>query len=209
MSMAVSDQSNVEVPGWASTDDVVLIVEKARDGHRRSFEELISLFQQEIFRMIFNRTRSRLDAEDLTQEVFLRAFKNIHKLENGNRFRSWLFGIAINCVRDFHRKRRFFSFFEGSREDIGKEQDNRVSSDVPLDRLINKEFWMHIKAMSNRFSRLEGEVFFLRYMDHLSIKEISQALNKNESTIKTHLYRSLKKFREDKALIGMLQGAMQ
>jgi RNA polymerase sigma-70 factor, ECF subfamily len=208
--MMDSDRQDIGTPGVVFSNDVVSIAKKAIEGHRASFEELINIFQGEIFRMIFYRTRSRFDAEDLTQEVFLKAFKNIHILKNADRFRSWLFGIAVNCVRDFHRKKQFLGFFEAfSRDSSQEEQNNEKSPDTPPDHLMNKEFWQHVKNLSSRLSSLEREVFFLRFMDHLSIKEISHALNKNESTVKTHLYRSLSKFKEDSELVGMLEGEIR
>ena len=205
MAMTVTD-----CPGTLKTDtpdEMLVMVERAREGHRSSFEQLIGIFQDEIFHMIFYRIRSRSDAEDLTQDVCLRAYKNIHRLKNGDRFRSWLFGIAVNLVHDFHRKRQFLRFFTDFHEEINRdEQKTEKTSDNPADRLLNKEFWSHVSNMSSKLCRMEKEVFFLRFMDHLSIKEISQALNKSESTVKTHLYRALKKFKEDDALIEMLQG---
>ena len=203
-----SDEPDAKVLGGNfPSGNLIFIIERAREGHRRSFEELISLFQGEIFRMIYYRTRSRLDSEDLAQEVFIRAFKNIHKLKNAESFRSWLYGIAINCVRDFHRKWQFRRFFERVGEgSMQEEQDHQLGPDSPQAHLLNKEFWQNIKQMSARFSKMEREVFFLRFMDHLSIKEISNALQRDESTIKTYMYRSLKKFREDKSLLSILQG---
>ncbi len=207
--MVDSNWQNTGNPEKVHPSDVALIVEKAREGHRGSFEKLVEISQEEIFRMIYYRTRSHVDAEDLTQEVYLRAFKNIYRLKNGDRFRSWLFGIAVNCVHDFHRKKRFLSLFQAfSGEDSQEEHNNEKGPDTPPDHLMNKEFWQHVKNMSTRFSSMEREVFFLRFMDHLSIKEISQALNKNESTVKTYLYRSLRKFKDNDELVEMLQGGI-
>ncbi|MDR3630641.1 MAG: RNA polymerase sigma factor [Desulfocapsaceae bacterium] len=207
--MLDSDQQNDCILEAASGNDVIMIVEKAREGNREAFERLVGIFQDEVFRMIYYRTRSRFDAEDLTQEVCLRAYKNIRRLKDGDRFRSWLFGIAVNCVHDFHRKRQFFSLFDIFGGDNTAEKESDGPDSTPTVRLENTEFWQHINTLSSRLSRLEREVFFLRFMDHLSIKEISQALNKNESTVKTHLYRALKKFKEDSALIEMIQGGLE
>jgi RNA polymerase sigma-70 factor (ECF subfamily) len=190
----------------ASADAVIFLVEGAQKGNKASFERLIAMFQDEIFRMIYYRTRSLLDAEDLTQDVCIRAYKNIHRLAKSDRFRAWIFGIAINRVRDFYRKRQFLRFFGDSRDENTLDSlEAQPSQHSPAERLYNKEFWRHIHNLSETLSPMEKEVFFLRFMDHLNIKEISQALGKNESTIKTHLYRALKKFKENDVLIEMLQ----
>lgn len=188
-----------------SSEKTAALVERAKTGDNQSLGELIGIFQAEIFRMIFYRIRSRMDAEDLTQEVFLRAYKKIHQLQDASSFRSWLFGIAVNCVRDFHRKRKLFILFEDD-DKAGKEE--QFDGDVALKNLLKKEFWKRITKLSFRFSGREREVFFLRFMDHLSIREITQALGKNESTIKTHLYRAIKKFKEDEETMRMIEGGI-
>jgi RNA polymerase sigma-70 factor (ECF subfamily) len=70
---------------------------------------------------------------------------------------------------------------------------------------MREDFWKQVRLLLDKLSRLEREVFLLRFMDHLSIREISQIMEKSESTVKTHLYRALKKFKNDTALIQLLQ----
>ena len=60
-----------------------------------------------------------------------------------------------------------------------------------------------------KLSRWEREVFLLKYLDQLTIREISQVLNKSESTVKTHLYRWVEKFKKSQESIQMLQGEVQ
>ena len=69
---------------------------------------------------------------------------------------------------------------------------------------MRQDFWNKMRLLLDRLSHLEREVFLLRFMDHLSIREISQVMKKSESTVKTHLYRALKKFKKDTSLIQML-----
>jgi RNA polymerase sigma-70 factor (ECF subfamily) len=203
MSRTIEKQDQAQVQGA----QLASLVEEARAGSRRAFEQLMGLFQEDIFRMTYYRTRSSMDAEDLTQEVFTQAYKNISRLKAVDRFRSWLFQIAMNRIRDFNRKRRFrnlFGAFGDTRETAEKPAE---AGDQPeaLDNLMAKDFWKQIELFLNKLSRMEREVFSLRFMDHLSIKEISQTLGKSESTVKTHLYRSISKFRADHSMHQLLQ----
>lgn len=186
---------------------VTSLVERARDGDGSAFEELVDLFQEAIFRMVYYRTRSRMDAEDLTQEIFIRAFENLSKLRDLERFRTWLFRMAINRVRDFYRKKRVLGFFRTVEDDTDADLADVKIQDDPgaLDHIIRQEFWQQVKSFSNMLSRLEREVFFLRFMDHLNIREIAQVMDKSESTVKTHLYRGLKKFKENSTLLQLLE----
>lgn len=187
--------------------DVAALVEQARAGSRTAFEQLVGMFQGDIFRMAYYRTRSSMDAEDLTQEIFMQAFKNLSRLKTAERFRSWLFKIALNRVRDFNRKKRFRALFSTLDDSDKVDRSYGETRDHPdaLDSLMVKDFWKQIGLFIDKLSRMEREVFMLRFMDHLSIKEISQVLRKSESTIKTHLYRSIQKFKREHSIRQLLQ----
>jgi RNA polymerase sigma-70 factor (ECF subfamily) len=179
-------------------DWIVELVEASRTGDQTAFHRLVDHFQPEIFRMLYYRTRSRPDAEDLTQDVFLRAFKHLARLQSPQVFRSWLYRIAVNRVNDHFRKKRFRALFGGPSiddETFLETEEMAVPAQAP-EALARKEFWKQVENMLDALSNTEREVFLLRFFDQLSIKEITAALGKNESTVKTHLYRSLKKIKD-------------
>ncbi|MDY6837402.1 MAG: RNA polymerase sigma factor [Thermodesulfobacteriota bacterium] len=203
------DQAQSQPPLAGNGVQVTSLVKLARDGDRAAFGRLVELFQEPIFRMVYYRTRSRMDAEDLTQDIFVKAFKSLAKLRDLERFRPWLFRMAVNRVTDFYRKKRLLAIFktrdhdsEADPKDVEAQQDPSA-----LDDVIKEEFWKLVTSFSNTLSRREKEVFFLRFMDHLSIREIAQVLDKSESAVKTHLYRGLKKFKEDASLLQLLEAS--
>lgn len=205
MSQTAQKQYHARAPGTGS--QVTSLVKEARAGSRTAFEQLVDLFQEDIFRMVFYRTRSAMDAEDLAQDIFMQAFKNLSGLKAVDRFRSWLFSIALNRVRDFYRKKRFralFGVFDDSDEVAQSYAENNDHPDA-LGNLMIKDFWKQIGLLLDKLSRMEREVFLLRFMDHLSIKEISQVLEKSESTVKTHLYRALQKLKREYSILQLLQ----
>lgn len=200
------EQGSLSQPGGASL--VSRLVERARTGDRDAFEELIALHHNEIYRLVFFRTRSRMDSEDLTQEIFFSAFRYLPQLKESDRFRPWLYRIAVNRVRDFHRKRKFLAFFGFSdeRAEVDPADIETHADPGALDKVLKNEFWHHVKELSKRFSPMEREVFSLRFNEHLNLREIAQVLKKSESAVKTHLYRAIKKFKEDSALNDFLEG---
>ena len=189
--------------------EISRLAAEAREGNRFAFQQLAERLEPRIFRMIYYRTRSREDAEDICQEVLLTAFRNIKKLKQPERFEGWLFRIAVNRVKDYHRRQKFRSLFsvlhDSDSEDKGEPPAER-STDT-MDAIVRKEFWQNVQAMLSRLSKMEREVFILRFLDDLGIKEIAHALNKSESTIKTHLYRALGKFKNDAAFRAFLKEA--
>jgi len=143
-----------------------------------------------------------MDAEDLTQETFIKMSKNINRLKDPSRFKAWLYSIALNLVRDFHRKKKLMSIFATTTAD----EDNglRGEQNNALENIMAKEFWHQFYRLTEQLSRKEREVFILRYVDQLGIREIAETLKNNESTVKTHLYRALKKFKHAPGLRSLL-----
>ncbi len=187
---------------------LALLVVKAQQGNGKAFEQLFARFQKEVYRMVYYRTRLQQDAEDLTQEVFIRAYKKISSLKEAGRFRTWLFSIAYNRIRDFYRKKRIQNFFSLSalEEDalVGYSSHDRENPG-PIQNLIKQDFWKQVEKFLERLSKMEREVFLLRFLDQLMITEISRVLKKSESTVKTHLYRALVKFKKASSIIEHLQ----
>jgi RNA polymerase sigma-70 factor, ECF subfamily len=181
--------------------DVSRLAAEARDGNRFAFQQLVTQLEPRVFRMIFYRTRSREDAEDICQDVFLQAYRSLKKLKEPERFASWLFRIAVNRVNDHHRRQKFRSLFS-----VLHDTDGESEADPPaeresdtMDAIVRKEFWQKVETMLTRLSKMEKEVFLLRFLDDLGLKEIAEVLHKSESTVKTHLYRALGKFKNDQA----------
>jgi len=206
--MAPSDKTTTTIETAAQ---LVALVERARDGNRASLAQLADRFQEDIFRMVYYRVRSRTDAEDITQDVFLKAFQKISGIQEPAKFRAWLFSITLNRIRDFQRKKRFRSLFKAEVENIDAHTPDPGDTEQAdaLDRVLKKDFWRQIGLILNKLSTMEKEVFLLRFFDHFSINEIAGLLKKNESTVKTHLYRALAKFKKEPAMRRMLNEVNQ
>lgn len=159
--------------------------------------------------MIFYRTRSRQDAEDICQDVFLQAYRSLKKLKQPARFESWLFRIAVNRVKDHHRRQKFRSLFSVLHDTDSEEQAEPAAerNTDTMDAIVRKEFWQKVQIMLRQLSKMEREVFLLRFLDDLGIKEIAEVLDKSESTVKTHLYRALRKFKNDDAFRAFIKEA--
>lgn len=177
---------------------IAALAEKARDGNRMSFQELVGMFQEDIYRLAYYRTYSQMDAEDITQEVFVQAYRKLKSLNDSGRFRAWLYSIAVNRCNDFLRKRKFLSLLQlrSAREQEFMETGNDMSANYN-ETIAREKFWEQVRSVLGKLSSMEREVFTLRFMDHRNINEIAEILDKSESTVKTHLYRALNKLRQD------------
>ena len=183
-------------------DRLSALAEEAKNGNREAAERLVVLLHKEVFRMIYYRTFSREDAEDLTQEVFIKMFRSIKKLESPEKIRPWLFSIALNRVRDFKRWKSIETLFGRRHGGLDTLRDDKH----PGENMERAEVLRSIHRFTEFLPKGEREIFMLRFIDSLGIAEISATLNKNESTVKTQLYRAMKKFKDDPQMGDMVKG---
>jgi RNA polymerase sigma-70 factor (ECF subfamily) len=171
--MPMSDQEKHTNNAMGTASQVTALVNHARAGNKSAFEQLVDLFHEDIFRMVYYRTRARMDAEDITQEIFLNAFKSLSKLKKVERFRIWLFRIGLNRISDYYRKKRVRAIFGVYSDDDNIDQSDTTRNIQPeaMDNLLKQEFWKHIGLLLEKLSRMEREVFLLRFMDQLNIKK--------------------------------------
>ncbi|MFW5791368.1 MAG: RNA polymerase sigma factor [Desulfohalobiaceae bacterium] len=177
-------------------------VRRARSGERSAFERLVEWYQERVYRLVYYRIRSRADAQELTQDVFLKAYKNLPRLKEDGKFKSWLFSIAVNRARDHLRRKKLVMLFSDTRTDEERIEDINPSqrSQGAAQQLARKQFWAQVERLSRQLSRREKEVFMLRFMDELGIREIAEVIGQSESTVKTHLYRAIRKYQKDGSL---------
>ncbi len=196
----------------ASKAEIATLAGRAVTGDQGAFGELVRYYHERIFRLVYYRTRSRSDAEDLTQEVFIKAFNKLGALREVEHFQSWLFSIAVNTVRDLHRKRKvrallFLERGESRTADEPPEPAAHIADDSQAtgeEYMAAVQFWRHLEVLADRLGAREREVFMLRYLDGLEIKEIAAVIGKTEGTVKTSLHRAVKKFQKDATLRSFL-----
>lgn len=128
----------------------------------------------------------------------MQAYRKLKSLNDTQRFRPWLYSIAVNRCNDFLRKRKLLSLlqFKSAQEQEFMETGKGMSNNYN-ETIAKKRFWKQVRSLLDKLSAMEREVFTLRFMDHRNINEIAAILDKNESTVKTHLYRALNKVRKD------------
>ena len=94
------------LPSTIVRDDEDALVASAKAGDVAAFEELVNRYERRIFRLTMNITQNREDAEDATQDAFLKSFKNLDRFQGGSRFYTWLVRIAVNESLMRLRRRR-------------------------------------------------------------------------------------------------------
>jgi RNA polymerase sigma-70 factor (ECF subfamily) len=170
------------------------LVELAQEGSEEAFSELVRLYQSKVFSMALNFTRDRETADDLSQEIFLKAYLALPKFRFGSEFGTWLYRVALNHVRDFLRKKGKVK--EVSLEEIGEipisddgvEKREKEREEERTKRLLHA----HVETLPVKY-RI---VLTLRDIQGLSYDEISRVLKVSSGTVDSRLHRARKMLRK-------------
>jgi RNA polymerase sigma-70 factor (ECF subfamily) len=173
-------------------------VREGGQGEAESFAELARLYWPEVYAMLYRRTADRAEAEDLCQEAFARAWAARRSLRRAAGFRGWLYGIALNQWKSALRRRRLARLWGllPGREEPPDAPDQSLGEDGPLQEAARASFWRKVAGFCQGLPPREAEAFRLRFLDGLSLPEISQALGTSPSAAKTHLYRAVAKLKD-------------
>lgn len=165
---------------------------------RVDFGKLISNHQTKIFHVAMGMLGNKEEALDITQEVFLKAFKSYHSFRFNSSLETWLIRITINKVKDHIRKEKLrrLSFLrpENMNDDaIYKVKDKSPS---PHENMESQQLTEKIRSFQTSLKGREREVFALKFGCEYTIKEISSLTGIGQSSVKTYLYRALNKARK-------------
>ncbi len=169
----------------------------AREGSEDAFHRLYEDNRERIYRLAYRYVRIPHDAEDIMQETFTKAFKRIDsfRFKNDVGFSTWLCSICINCAIDhLRRQKRRKMDVTMSLHDLDFALE--TGGESPHEAAEMDETYRIIRDAAGRLAPKQRIIFDLRYLQHHSIKEISQLMNCNENTVKTHLSRSVQKLKK-------------
>jgi len=171
------------------------VLARARQGDSDAFRSLVERHSRSVFRLAFRMTGNEQDAEDVVQESFLRAYRQLGRFESRANFGTWLYRITANCAVDLMRARQ-------ARHDQARgESIDEVAVDLRADgpdpeRLSESaEIQRRVSEAMAALSPLERAAFTLRHYEGRSIDEISRTLGLRTSAAKHSVFRAVRKLR--------------
>jgi RNA polymerase sigma-70 factor, ECF subfamily len=160
-------------------------------GNTRLFHDLIRPYERTVFSMAMAFLRNPEDAEDVTQETFLKALRNLHAYRAEARFSTWLVSIALNEARSCLRRHRAVESLDASDEtDSIVPELLRDWREVPSEVLERLEVRKLLRDAVTELPLIYREVFLLREFEELTISESAQALNISPASVKVRLHRA-------------------
>ncbi len=163
------------------------------DGDEQALEALIERYVKIVYGFVYRYVNDASSADDITQEVFIRSWRNLKKFDRKKNFKTWLFAIAKNASLDALKKRKAipFSMFddiEGNNVIIDTMTDEAL---LPNELFERKEIAMILALSLEKLSPKYRMTLFLRYNDHFSFNEIAETLGESLDTIKSRHRRGL------------------
>lgn len=140
---------------------------------RLTAEEVIQRYYKMVYRLAFARTGSREDAEEITQEVFLRFLHKAPEFTSEEHRKAWLLRVTVNCCNSMLR-----SFW--------RRQVGELTEDVPFEEKVDLMLYRELQKLPEKYR----QVIHLFYYEEMSVAEIAGLLHGKESTIRTQLTRA-------------------
>jgi RNA polymerase sigma-70 factor, ECF subfamily len=170
-------------------------VSRARTGDPDAFRQLVERHSQPIFRLAYRMTGNEHDADDVLQETFLRAYRQLGRFEDRANFGTWLHRIAVNCALDLLRSRGRIDRYRSA--DPEEAEMTAASSDPQQDRLLlSAELRDQVAAAMERLSGNERTAFVLRHFEGMPVEEIGKTLGIQVNAAKHTIFRAVRKLRE-------------
>jgi len=169
-------------PASRASGSVSKMVRRAKEGDRESFDALAEESRESLRGFLMHRVDAK-DVDDVIQDVYVAAWRALPQYDGRSQFRTWLFAIAFNKVRDHYRQRM--------RRVTEVHMANGVPSAAsPADPFAAKDLSLAVRELVLGLSDSQQEVILLYYQDGLTLAEIGTVLNRNLSTVKYQFFQA-------------------
>lgn len=168
-------------------------------GDQSAFSDIVNLYQHKLYQVCFRMLGNKQEAEDIAQEAFVRAYINLHTYDQKRKFSTWLYRIATNLCIDRIRKKKpdYYLDAEVAGTD-GLDMYSHIASTekLPDETVEQMELQDRIQYEISRLPDKYRAVIVLKYIEDLSLQEISEILDLPLGTVKTRIHRGREALRK-------------
>ena len=194
---ALTDDGNCRLTNRMPQTDAATVA-LARDGDSEAFRALVERHSRAVYRIAHRMTGNSSDAEDVVQETFLKAYRQLGRFESRANFGTWLHRIAVNCSIDLIRSRphRESGHDTADLEEMsGAEVTENAGHKTPERLMLSTEVQDRIASAMSALSDRERAAFVLRHFEGHSIDDISRSLGLKSNATKHSIFRAVRKMR--------------
>lgn len=196
-----NDAENEQSPSRVKDEDLVL---RARSNDQRAIEDLVYRYQQKAYAIAYHFADGNVqDAEDFTQEAFLRAFQNLENFRGDSSFYTWFYRILVNVCLDGRRRRnrwqKIFLPWQRDSRDKGLSPEERPDPEAherSLKTISEKALSRDVQESLRSLPEKQRLAFQLKALHGMSIQEVARVMGTAEGTVKSHLFRATQFLRE-------------
>ena len=175
------------------------IIAKVLAGDVNSFEIIVKKYEKMIYNLAMSKTNNRENAEDISQECFLRAYKMLASYRTDSAFSTWIYRICQNLIFDFYRKEKKIKTVSLSvADEYGEEPQQKELPDFesdPAEQILRTEKIEKIREIINSLPEDLREIIVLRDLNNISYVRISEMLDIEIGTVKSRLNRAREKLK--------------
>jgi len=174
----------------------ITLVTAAKSGDVKCFEMLYELYYKKVFAVIKTTVKNSADAEDVLQQTFLSAWRNIGNISDPSAFNTWIQRIAINQSYSLLRKKNIAILIDSENEieNIGLEESEEL---VPAVYAEREDLRVRLGRILDNLSEAQRQTISLYYFNELKVEEIAEIMECNTNTIKTRLFLARKAIRNE------------
>jgi RNA polymerase sigma-70 factor, ECF subfamily len=177
------------------------LIQKILSGDEDAFAEIVKIYLNPIYNFVYRLAGDRGAAEDLAQETFVKAWKNLKHFDLEKSFRTWLFTIAKNTTYDWLKKKKEIPFSNFADEEGGNWLENVADENILPDGILERsDFEKEFEKILEKIPVRYRAILLLRYKEDFSLHEIAEILGEPYNTIKSRHQRGLEMLK--KAFIG-------
>ncbi|OWR30183.1 RNA polymerase subunit sigma-24 [Saccharibacillus sp. O23] len=162
------------------------LLRRVAQGEPEVYAEIVDRYKGKIYGLLRGMGAKHQDAEDLSQDTFVRAYRRLGELRERERFAAWLYSIAVNAMKDFAKKKRPIAAGETGMPEPRNE-------DTPEKLLLAEEMRRDVHRMLEALSEQERLILLLRYTNELSYEEIADMTGLRLGQVRNRLHRAKKK----------------
>ena len=164
-------------------------IKRVKAGDFRAFSYIVSEYRQMVFTIVFKIINNREDAEDVTQEIFIKVFKSLYSFKEESELSTWLYRIAYNTTLSEIRKRKIvFASFDNDFSNLKEEEIDDNTEDTTTEERI-----LHLEQALKTLPPEDAFLITMFYLENQSIEEIGKISNLSQANVKVRLHRIRKK----------------
>ena len=178
------------------------LIEGIARGDRAAFREFVEQYKKKVYFLALDMVGNAVDAEDISQEVFLKVFRSFATFRKGAKLSSWLYRVTYNASIDHIRRKKFVP--EPVGDEVLESRSRDDNAGLPYGGAVDPALAAESSQLQARIARAlekvspqEKAVFLLRHYDDLMLKDIASSLGLSIGSVKSYLFRAVRKLQKE------------